>query len=157
MRREHQIDQHRVNQPLHSRGIHPAFFEFQHRGLDGLANRTGFGGFGLRAETRRPAAAKQQDAEIFLGQIHQLEIKREGHRLIERLLRSKRCHRLPKCGGCGVITGATGLGERAQLLDRRQGGRTFQPGDHPAQRRSQSADFSPELGKFFERGGRAGS
>ena len=79
MRRENKLHPQPVDQPLHFLRTDPARLELNHRGLDRFADRAR-----LAQDAQRPAPAQQHDPEILLGQVHQLEIKREGHRLVER-------------------------------------------------------------------------
>jgi hypothetical protein len=139
--REHKLDAHPVHEPLHLVGPYARRLELRRRGLDGLAD----GQPAVVAEGAGGAApAQERDPEIFLGQVHQLEVEREGHRLVEgRPGIETRDGFGEEPFGVGVVRAAR-LGKLSKGLNRVEGLRALDPRDDAAERRTQPADLRPK-------------
>ena len=81
---EDKLDPEAFDKALHLLGTHPSGLELHHGCVDGFADRAAAV---LPEGVGHPASAQQYDAEILLGQIHELKVEGEGHRLVECLLR----------------------------------------------------------------------
>jgi hypothetical protein len=110
VRGENQVNGNLVDELLHGGGIDSALFQFEYTGLNRFANRQAIRRLGIGAQACSAAAAQQQNAEVFLGYVHQLKVEREGHRLVEGLAWGQARDGLAEGWGGGEIAGARGLG-----------------------------------------------
>jgi len=150
MRREHELDRHAIDDRLDRRGVGALFLQRQNRGLDALADRRCC----LVAQPCGAAAAQEHDAEILLGEIHELEVERKRHRLVERIGRRERRDRGGEFFLRRAIAGAAGLRKLAERLDGVEGLASLEARDHAPERGAERADFGAKLGELVQRGQR---
>ncbi len=152
MRGEDQLDAQAIEKRLHLRGGNALVLQLLDRGLDRFTDRLARAAtfvIGLRAA----APAQQHDPEIFLGQIHQLEIESERHRLVDRCLRAEARDGFRElAGGVGVAFAAR-LGQGAQFFHRLESRPAFQLRDHPPERVAQETNLRAQRREILQRGG----
>jgi hypothetical protein len=152
MRREDQLDRHLIQKMLQIFCADAALFEFGNGRFDRFARGNGRGIVFL-CEALGAPVAQQMHAMVFLGQIDELEVGREGHGHFVGFVRLESGDGLAEFFlGIGIPV-APGLGQLPEGFDRLKNFRSFQLLNHMAESGAQAADFP---GKAFKFGGLAG-
>ena len=146
--RKHELDHQPVHQGLHRGRTHSASFQFDHRRFNRFTHRRARRAFFAAGSA---SLAQQHDAKILFGEVHQLEIERERHRLVKRLGRTQLRDPRRQTTRRFLVTRTPGLGQLSQGLDGGEGLRPLQSGDHAAERAAERTHLGSERGDFVGR------